>query len=606
MNKLIPVIFLLMLSPQRIDAQSSFGWETTKDGILRDGEPFFMNGQSWSKKTDFTYQKGASAEGEVKEKLSELHEIGVNTIRIYGSPDESDWDGSSNFHNLIRWIEDWNDGNPDGGDPNKAMYYMVQISPKDPQSSLSGNLPENTSSSFQRAINDESNPGSVASMVKYINQVTSGSKYLIAYLIYHELNVSSKYIDWFEHVGAEGVEGFMNETAAAIHNDLAPGKLVSHTGDSKEPDTDIYESIEALDATDGNVFSNFDMLGFNLYISTDALLKRNTYYYRIVKRRALSVNNERGWFIGETGVSYDKEANPNSVAAANYTNPQGGANLHLMWHLSEEHGNMIGFMLFTVQDNDKLETVNLDAMKQRGYYDFYGDRKFLYYIYSDVINQISTNDRFHSTFEHDIGVSIVDDGSQYSITYLFKNKTGSEKQFLWSIYGDDAGKSKQRFSVEVAEEYHTVQPRSESSVVRIVPKPSSNNLLAIAAMVIDDLNPTNSYLWSREHTFDDAISTVAGLNLYSDNLPDYESKVVTSASQIDNLFQDQPDFIKGLLINHQNQVIRIPNGSWELRVFTPSGVSLFNGIVKSSPNIELHKLISYRRQGFLIYTLLRH
>lgn len=77
------------------------------------------------------------------------------------SPDQSDWDGSSNYEILIKWIEEWNTVHPDGGDPNKAMYYFIQLSPEDPQSSISGDLPENSVASFSRAIHDASISGSI-------------------------------------------------------------------------------------------------------------------------------------------------------------------------------------------------------------------------------------------------------------------------------------------------------------------------------------------------------------------------------------------------------------------------------------------------------------
>jgi len=497
-----------------------YSWTVTKDGIYRDGSLFYLRGQSWAKQTPITYNTGASSEVALKQTLSELNAIGVNTLRIYGSPDDSDWDGSANFANVIKWIEEWNVDNPDGGDPNKAMYYLVQINPADDESTISDRLPHNTSASFNRAIHDDSNSGSLARLVSAVDDVTGGSQYLLGYMIYHELNGSNKYIDWRDTVGASGIEDFMNAAADALHTTYAPGKLVTHTGDAKQPADDIYEQVENLDNTDGNVFANFDMIGFNLYISTTEMLKEGVYYDRIPQRRGFSVNNNRGWYIGETGASSDVGAST-EIPAVNYTQSQGLANLQIMWQKSKALGDLIGFMLFTVQDNDLGATIS-DDIKQRGYFDVYGDKKFLYYAYPDVINDISTNERYHSTEDHGVGITIVDDGSDYTMTFHFENKTSSNKDFFWSIYGDDGGTS-QRFSNLFDEAYLNINANSSATIVRVVPKPSGNDLFAVEAVVIDDLTPNNSYSYGRDHILSDAIGTVAGLNLNTGNVPEAPS-----------------------------------------------------------------------------------
>ncbi len=593
------IILILLLSFFQVSGQEPFVWTCTRESIFRDGIPFFMKGQSWSKKTDFTYKKGSTAEAQVKQVLSELHEIGINVIRLYGSPDESDWEGSSNYGNLIQWIEEWNVDNPDEGDPNKAMYYMVQISPEDPQSPLSGDLPQNTEESFNRAINDLGNPGSVGSMIQLVNQVSKGSRFLLAYLIYHELNASSKYQSWYSAIGAGGIENFMNAVADSIHNNFAPGKLISHTGDAKDQVPDIYESIEALDGNKGNVFAGFDMLGFNLYISTNSLLKENSYYNRIVKRRSLSVDSLRGWFIGETGASYDKEADPGSVSAANYTNPQGGANLQIMWQKTKDLGDLNGFMLFTVQDNDKQETVNLNAMKQRGFFDYYGDKKFLYYIYPDIIDEISTNYRHHSTYTHALKVSIIDDLNSYTCTFNFQNKSGSTKDFLWTIHGDNGGSSSQRFSIELGKEYVSLEPWSEKEIVEIVAKPAGNLLLAISASTIKELSPSNQYLWGREHLLDDAISTVAGLNLNLENLPDENTGISSNPDE------KSKDIVRGLIIQGQNQIITVPDGTWELTLFNINGSVLYRSTQFSFEHLDPDKLLPEMHGNMAVYVLKR-
>lgn len=589
---LLAIVSVIQLS---ISFSQSYNWSTTKEGIFRDGEPFYLNGQSWAKKTVFTYNQGESAEAQVKSVLTRLHNIGVNAIRIYGSPDDSDWDGSSNFDNLIKWIEEWNAENPDGGDPNKAMYYIVQLSPEDPQSSLSGNLPENSTASFNRAISDNSNDASVKKMIEAIDDITGGSKYLLAYLIYHELNISSKYSEWYSSIGASGIESFMNEVADAIHSDYAPGKLVSHTGDSKNVSTDIYKAIEGLDETEGNVFANFDMIGFNLYISTDGLLSENEYYQRIVNRRKLSVNDSRGWFIGETGASYDKEADPGSVAAANYTNPQGAANLQHMWDKSKALGNMIGFVLFTVQDNDLGETIG-DQMKQRGFFDAYNSRKFLYYIYSDVIEEISTNERLHVTHDHVIGVKIIEETDEYNIIFEFENKTGEEKEFYFTVHSDD-GSSKQRYSVLEEETFLTLQENTDTIITKSYLKPSGNSLLAVTSNVIANNLPFNSYLWGREYILSDAISTVAGLNINVDNLPDGE---ITSLNSIQETTDKNFQF--GKFLFNTNARLDVPEGNWELSIYDLSGVLLYQERDLSSERIELNKM-QLKSSGIGIYRL---
>lgn len=494
-----------------------FNWSVNSSGIYRDGSPFYMRGQSWAKETPITYGLGTSCETDLKAKLSALNAIGVNTLRIYGSPDDSDWSGSSNFANLIKWIEEWNVANPDGGDPNNAMYYFVQINPEDPQSLISDDLPENSSASFNRAIHDTSHPGSVASLIQTVDNITGGSDYLLGYMIYHELNGSNKYIDWYNTVGASGIEDFMNDVADAIHNTYASGKLVTHTGDAKQPTADIYEQIENLDSSPGNVFENFDIIGFNLYISTKEMLNEGSYYDRIPQRRGFSVNSNRGWYIGETGASSDVAA-PTTIPAVNYTQSQGLANLQIMWQKSEELGNLIGFMLFTVQDNDLGDPIS-DNMKQRGYFDVYGDQKMLYYAYPDVVNEISTNERYHYTDDHAVGITIVDNANDYTITFDFENKTASSIDFFWSIYGDD-GSSNQRFSSLHDEAYVSLSGGQSTSVVKTVSKPGTNDLFAVEALVIDDLTPSNSYSYGRDHLLADAIGTVAGLNINTSNTPD--------------------------------------------------------------------------------------
>jgi hypothetical protein len=493
-----------------------YSWTVTKDGIYRDGSLFYLKGQSWAKQTPITYNTGTSSEAALKKTLSELSAIGVNTLRVYGSPNDSDWDGSSNFANLIKWIDEWNVDNHDGGDPNKAMYYLVQINPADDESTISDKLPFNTIASFYRAIHDTSNPESLASLVSVVDDVTGGSQYLLGYMIYHELNGSNKYIDWRDTVGASGIEDFMNAAADALHTTYAPNKLVTHTGDAKQPADDIYEQIENLDNNNGNVFANFDLIGFNLYISTTQMLSEGVYYDRIPQRRGFSVNDNRGWYIGETGASSDVGAST-GIPAVNYTQSQGIANLQIMWQKSKELGGLIGFMLFTVQDND-LGAIISDDIKQRGYFDVYGDKKFLYYAYPDVINEISTNERYHFTDDHGVGITVVDGGADYTITFDFENKTSSNKDFFWSIYGDDNSTS-QRFNRLVDEAYSNISANSSTTIVRVVPKPSSNDLFAVEAVVIDDLTPKNPYSYGRNHILSDAIGTVAGLNLNTGNSP---------------------------------------------------------------------------------------
>ncbi len=595
MKRTIIILIILYHQFSFLFAQSDYTWSTTGDGIFRDGIPFFLNGQSWSKKTEFTYNKGISAESTVKKALGELHEIGVNAIRLYGSPDENDWNASSNYKNLIKWIEEWNAAHPDGGDPNKAMYYFVQLSPKDPESTISGDLPENSSASFNRAINDVSNSGSIRNLIKTIDEISLGSKYLIGYLLFHELNISSKYIDWFATIGAGGIESFMNDAADAIHNTYAHGKLVAHTGDAIDNVNGIYNSIEALDASPGNVFANFDMLGFNLYISTDALLEEDTYFSRIVNRRALSVNDKRGWFIGETGVSYDLNADPGSVAAANYANHEGGANLQIMLDKSRKLGNMMGFMMFTVQDNDTQETINLNAMKQRGHFDYYGDKKFLYYIYPDIVEQISSNERFHSTPSHNIGVKIEEDKSSYKIAFNLKNKTDTDKEFFYTIHSDD-GTSKQRFAIEKETESLTIGGGVDTTIFRIITRPEVTDLIAVSINVIKEYSPLNPYLWSREYILDDAICTVAGLNLNTDNLPGKETNI--------SIVREEEDFkTQGVIILKENQVLKIPDGEWHLNIYNLNGSLLYNKQVSSNEKVELDNCISNNMRGIAFYTL---
>lgn len=517
-----PILLSLVIigASRSISFAQEFSWQTTEDGIFRDGTAFFLRGQSWAKKTAFTYTKGEAAEDEVKKVLSELSEIGVNTIRIYGSPNDSDWSGTSNFDHLIKWIDEWNIDNPDQGDPNKAMYYLVQLSPADPQSSIASNLPEMSTESFDRAINDLDNNESVASLIARVNEVTGGSQYLLGYLIYHELNVSSKYSEWRDTIGLQGIEDFMNVVADSIHNNYAPGKLVSHTGDAKDDDDDIYQGIEELDTESGNVFQNFDLIGFNLYISTHAMLSENSFYERIGNRRALSVNADRGWFIGETGPSFDKSANSSAVAAANYTNPEGGANLQLMYANSRKLGNLIGFTLFTVQDND-LGTPIGDDIKQRGFYDVYGEKKYLYYIYPDIIDQISSNERIHLADDYKMELSVEDNTESYLLNLEIENSSNSTShQVLWTVYRDNGSGGNQRFGEEITYEFIDVLPCEHLEISKIVEKSSEDQLVVASASLIDDLTPDNAYLWGREHVLSDAICTVAGLNIDLTILPE--------------------------------------------------------------------------------------
>lgn len=346
-------------------------------------------------------------------------------------------------------------------------------------------------------------------MVESIEALTSGSDYLLGYLIYHELNVSTKYDDWRDVIGAQGIEDFMNAAANALHETYAPGKLVTHTGDAKEPSDDIYDEIESLDEIDGNVFEHFDIIGFNLYISTDAILEQDEYYGRIARRRSISVNSNRAWYIGETGASYDESANPHAVALANYSNAQGGANLQLMWNASRALGNMAGFMLFTVQDNDLGDSIG-NNIKQRGFYDCFGDRKFLYYIYSDVVNAVFTNRRWHNRSQHNLGVSISECATEYTVEFVLHNKSAETQDYRWSIYRDNGGSSKQRFTDVVDDDYEVVAGGTITTVVRKVPIPDTGSLFVATASQIIDIRPPSAYLWGREHLLGDAVCTVFG------------------------------------------------------------------------------------------------
>lgn len=495
-------------------AQASLDWRVTNNGIYKDGVAFFLKGQSWGKMSNFTYKKGPDAEQEVKQKLTELHEIGINVLRLYGSPDEDDWgEAYANYANLITWIEEWNAANPDNGSPNDAIYYLIQLSPKDPQSPIPSNLPEYSSESFSRAISDTSNPGSVASMVQYIDEVTGGSRFLLGYLIYHEFNYSQKYASWYHTIGARGIEDFMNSVADALHNTLAPGKLVSHTGDVRSISPDLYDEIENIDSDQGNVFAHFDLLGFNFYTNTDSLLSEDAEYKKIVQHRSISVNGSRGWFIGEHGASYDLNADPAKVQSASYTNPEGIANLQLFWRKCRELENMVGFMMFTVQDNDKGQADDFDSMKQRGHFDLYGDKKFLYFAYPDVVNDSPADHRVHSTDEHGLGVTIKAESGNYTINIEFENKTPFDKVFSWSIHGDDGGSSRQRFTKLIEQEYLSLPGGKSASVVNTIANISGDDLYVVTATVIENLAPPNAYLWGREHILSDAIGTVAGLDL---------------------------------------------------------------------------------------------
>lgn len=526
-HKIICLILLLMSGS--LSQAQDYQWTTDADAIYRDGQEFFLRGQSWAKKTPFLNARGEEAETDVKRVFTELNSIGVNTLRIYGSPNDSDWDGSPNFDLLIKWIEEWNVDNPDGGDPNNAMYYMVQMSPGDAQSSINSNLPENSSESFDRSINDLTNPESVASLVKKVDDITGGSQYLLGYLIYHEFNVSSKYSDWEDAIGLQGIEDFMNTVADSLHNRYAPGKLVSHTGDAKDDNDDIYEGIEALDDIQGNVFQEFDLIGFNLYISSHALISENNFYDRIVNRRALSINDNRGWFIGETGPSFDKLANSSSVAAANYTNPEGGANLQLMYTKSMDLGNMIGFMLFTVQDND-LGTPVGDDIKQRGYYDVYGEKKFLYYVYPDILNKISSNHRKRLTENYLMELSIEENASDYKVSFRLENYTDQRANtYRYSIYSDNGSGGNQRFGQTISDEYVTLGPCESIDIAQTVAMPTSK-LVVASASLIREFNPENAYLWGREHILEDALCTVAGLNQFLDN-PQEVEEITTEECQ---------------------------------------------------------------------------
>lgn len=498
-KKYISILIVVFLCGAPLLSQQPYHWTTDKDGIYRNGKKFFLQGQSWAKKTTFTYNLGDGAEERVKEVLTDLHHIGINTIRIYGSPNESSWDNSSNYHNLIKWIEEWNIEHPDNGDPNKAIYYLVQISPTDNRSSLAFKLPEYSVTSIDRAIHDSSNPESVSSLVSKVDRYSNGSRYLLGYMVYHELNISSKYDKWMDSVGAQGIESFMNEVADSLHDTYAIGKLVTHTGDAKETTRDIYKEIESLDNIQGNVFDHFDFLGFNLYISTNSLMKENSYYKRVINRRALSVNSSRGWIIGETSASTDYSAHPDLVAAANYSTVQALANLKLMWEKTNELGDLIGFMLFTVQDNDLMELTDFDSMKQRGFYDLCGDKKSLYFTYPDIINSRNINNSKHVTSTHEIGIDYLDGGI---VRFYMTNKAPISKEFLFSVYSDD-GRSSQRYNQELFQRYLTLAPMEKFSFNLNIPY-GEKELVAFIS-VINNRNPKMKYLWGREYIVDDTV-----------------------------------------------------------------------------------------------------
>ncbi len=475
---------------------------------------------------------------------------------------------------------------------------MVQLSPKDPQSSLEGNMPEKSTASFNRAIFDANNDASIKSLINAINDATGGSKYLLAYLIYHELNISSKYADWLSAVGASGIENFMNQVADAIHTSIDPGKLIAHTGDSKDVSNDIYKAVESIDTISGNVFAKFDLLGFNLYISTDAMLNEDQYYQRIVERRAFSVNASRGWCIGETGASYDSEADPSKVAAANYTNAQGGANLQIMWQKTKALGNMIGFVLFTVQDNDLGEDIG-NSMKQRGFFDAYATKKFLYYVYPDVINEISSNERCHSTNEHKIAVKITEQTDSFIIHFEFENKSSTAKSYLYTVHSD-AGYGKQRFSVEEAKAYLTLAPDADTTIIKSFIIKNSNNLLAITSNVISEHDPFYPYLWGREHTLSDAISTIAGLNYNTDNHP-----LGFAFPKEQTIHSINQQIIRKKFLFSDDTTIAVPDGKWSLSIYDISGILVYQQHNLSSTQIHLSDLFLKPNTGVGFLSLVK-
>ena len=170
-------------------------------------------------------------------------------------------------------------------------------------------------------------------------------------------------------------------------------------------------------------------------------------------------------------------------------------------------------------------------------------------------------------------------------------------QFSSSIYGDDGGSSKQRFSIEKHVEYVTLNPGEEKIIKKTEAIPPNNSLLAVTASVIEKHTPINQYLWGREHLLSDAISTLAGLNLNLENLPDYP------LTSIPHHTRKNLGAIRGLYVPNGGQVLSIPEGRWELKLFNLNGVLLYSKHVETSDHLLLDGLFPEINQGIALYFL---
>lgn len=354
-------------------------WSSDTKGITRDGTKINLIGQSYS-----TISTLLNNPDTVFGILDEFNKYGGNAIRLY------QWmKDPARRKSTIQNIETWNDRNPDNGDPNKSIHYWVQLNPM----LSNGSLPDlSKKSDIEEAIYSISNKYSLQSQINDV--LSENNEHLMGILIYHELNVGSEIKEWIRVNDPVAVDDYMNKIADEIHTKMAPGLLVSHTGDVKvktDPLKDAYLKIESIDDISGNVFANFDFLGWDFYISNVYLISGLEYGERLANRRNMSVMDNRGWIVGETGPSNLMEGK-GSGGLNDHTQSQAMAQMEIMYEKCLELGDLVGYVYYGLIDS-KLT----DITKMRGWFDFYGYPKSTLYTISSIH---SDSDNSNRSFEN--------------------------------------------------------------------------------------------------------------------------------------------------------------------------------------------------------------
>lgn len=444
------------------------GYRWTVDathGLRRDGKPFYMRGVGLSTGTTICGRY------ELYRILDQLHEAGFNVIRLYAPPSDT-----YSCDTAIAVCEQWNADHPDGGDPNRAIHYMIEFKPR----LKDGSMPDlDDPESIRQALHGD-HPQSLKSMIQSVNH--HRPRHLLAYIFGHEFTFSGGINAWLRKYQYQKVADFFQLTGDAIRKQYAPGILMSHECDGRV----AYDRFEALDDIPGNTLAGCDMLGWNWYPDTQKLMSGEI---EPMLKKWRDMSGSRGWYIGETSPTTD--VNCPRWSARNYTQPQACANIEAFYRLCRKVGGNIGFNLFKSTDDG-----NTAVGKQRGVFDWYLSPKMRYFMHDQIMLLSNPGDR---SFENDqccISGEVTTKGKAYHISWSARNKT--DKRLFIRLEKLGAADTPQYF--EPVEDAHDIPVEPGQTVKGSFALDASAHTgeYVISLRMMSDINPPNAYLNGRD------------------------------------------------------------------------------------------------------------